>query len=77
MKRILLAAALVAASTSVFADPDKWRSPYTGAPGGTPISPLDAEKQAKVMDQDLAAWRNGGHHWHLPGFRTAEAPARR
>ncbi|HXR58199.1 MAG TPA: hypothetical protein VN747_02690 [Burkholderiales bacterium] len=77
MKRILLAAALVAVSTSVFADPDKWRSPYLGAPGGTPVSPLDAEKQAPVEKRELDAWRTTGHHWHLPGFRTAEAPARR
>ena len=72
MKRILVSAVLIAISTSVFADPDKWRSPFVGAPGGTPVSPLDAEKQAKVMSQELAAWREGGHHWNVPGFRSAE-----
>jgi hypothetical protein len=74
MKRILVAAALIAVSTSVLADPNKWRSPYTGAPGGTPISPLDAEKQAPVEKRELEAWRTAGHHWHLPRFHTAGAP---
>ena len=77
MKRILVSAVLLAISTAVFADPDKWRSPYVGAPGGTPVSPLDAEKQAPIEKRELDAWHNGGHRWHVPGFRSAEAPRSR
>ena len=74
MKRILVTAVLLAISTAVFADPIKWRSPYTSAPALGGVSPLDAAKNARAMHQDLGAWHAGNHRWHLPTFRTAEAP---
>ena len=77
MKRILFAAALLALSTSAFADAEKWRSPFTSAPTQTPVSPLDAEKQAKVMNEEMQAWNSSGHRWHVSGFRSAEAPRAR
>lgn len=77
MKRILVSAVLLALSTSVFADAEKWRSPFTSAPTQSPVSPLDAEKQAKVMNEEMQAWNSAGHHWRVPGFRSAEAPRAR
>jgi hypothetical protein len=74
MKPILAAAVLLALSTSVFADADRWRSPFTGAPGQQTLSKLDEEKQAPIEKREMDAWRNGGHRWHVPGFRSAEAP---
>ena len=61
MSRILAMAVLLAVSTSSLAASnviqDRWRSPFTPAPAGTSLSPLDTEKQIPIEQREMAAWR--------------------
>ena len=71
MKKLAVTAVLLAVSTAVFADADRWRSPFTAAPGQQTLSKLDEEKQMPVERRELHAWRGAGHRWHVPGFRSS------
>lgn len=58
MKRIIASLLVVAFSTAAFAQApeNRWRSPFTAAPALGGVSPLDAERNHKAMEQDQAAW---------------------
>ncbi len=58
MNRIIVAAIALAFTGAAFAQApqNKWRSPFTSAPGGTPLSKLDEEKQAPVQRAEMIAW---------------------
>lgn len=58
MKRIVATLLVLAFSTAAFAQApeNRWRSPFTAAPGQTGISPLDAERNHKAMEQDQGTW---------------------
>lgn len=58
MKRILATLLVLSFSTAAFAQApeNRWRSPFTAAPALGGISPLDAERNHKAMEQDQAAW---------------------
>ena len=58
MKRILASLLVLAFSTAAFAQApeNRWRSPFTAAPSLGGVSPLDAERNHKAMEQDQATW---------------------
>lgn len=58
MKNIVATVLVLSFATSAFAQaPEpRWRSPFTAAPSLGGVSPLDAERNHKAMEQDQAAW---------------------
>ena len=58
MKRSLATLFALAFSTAVLAQAPEnhWRSPFTAAPALGGVSPLNAERNHKAMEQDQSAW---------------------
>jgi hypothetical protein len=74
MKRIFASLLLVAFSTAAFAQApeSRWRSPFTSAPALGGVSPLDAERNRKAMEQDQATW--AARRQAAPVAHTERAP---
>src|SRR5574341_1241963 len=75
MKRIVASLLFLAFSTAAFsqAPENRWRSPFTSAPALGGVSPLDAERNHKAMEQDQAAW--AARRSATKAARTDRAPA--
>ncbi len=58
MKRITATTFLLAVSTLAVAQAPEspWRSPFTAAPSLSGVSPLTAEKNRQIREQESAAW---------------------
>jgi hypothetical protein len=73
MKRLIATTFLLALGTAALAQAPEspWRSPFTAAPSLSGVSPLNAEKNRQVREQELAAWKAA----HLRVAATPDRPA--